>query len=297
MSRFLVIEMFVAGFFLLMWYNFSSLRVGGMIVLTVWEAALLGVVQGLGEFLPISSSAHLVLLPWFFGWQYAGLRFDVALHLGTLLAVLFYFWQDWLVIIYEGLTRRQSTEGRLFWYLLLATFPGALVGYFLEDYAETIFRSPLIIGVMLIVMAVILYLSDTLAASHKKMHQLSFADSLLIGLSQALAIIPGVSRSGVTMSMGRILGLSRETAARFSFLLSTPIVVGAGLLKLKDLSAADLTPPFITGVVVSALVGFLAIKFLLRYLVRNTFNIFVGYRILLGMAVIVLAALRGQLHI
>lgn len=261
--------------------------------MTVFEAAVLGLVQGLGEFLPISSSAHLVLVPWLFGWEYAGLTFDVALHVGTLVSVVAFFWQDWLVLLHDGVRRRPTREGRLFWYLVLATIPGAAVGYLLEDQAETIFRTPLLIGVLLIIMGVILFMVDKFAPVKKDLNRVGFSDSMWVGVSQALAIIPGVSRSGITMTAGRLTGMDRETAARFSFLLSTPIIFGAGVMKLTELTPADLNLPFITGVVVSAVTGFLAIKFLLRYLTRNSFGIFVWYRLILGSGVVILSLVRG----
>ncbi|MGB9803945.1 undecaprenyl-diphosphatase UppP [Desulfofundulus sp.] len=255
----------------------------------VFEAVILGIVQGVGEFLPISSSAHLVLVPWLMGWHYEGLTFDVALHMGTLLAVVAYFWQDWLILLHDGLLRRRTTEGRLFWCLVVATIPGAAIGFMFEKQAETIFRAPLIIGLMLIVMGVVLYLADTRAPAYKRLDEVGLAESLWIGLSQALAIIPGVSRSGITMAVGRMTGLDRETAARFSFLMSTPIIFGAGVMQLPKLTPADLNPPFWAGVAVSAVVGFLSIKFLLRFLTRYSFSIFIWYRLILGAAVILLA--------
>jgi undecaprenyl-diphosphatase len=264
-----------------------------VIFLSVIDAVILGLVQGLGEFLPISSSAHLVLVPWFFGWNYAGLTFDVALHMGTLFSVVTFFWRDWLILAHDGLRLRRTREGMLFWCLVVATIPGAAVGYLLEEQAETILRAPLLIGVLLIAMGVVLYLADKLSPAVKNLNQLKFSDGIWIGISQALAIIPGVSRSGVTMTAGRILGLERETAARFSFLLSTPIIMGAGLFKLKDVTPADLNAPFLTGVVVSAVTGFLAIKYLLRYLTNNNFVIFVWYRFILGSVVIILSLFRG----
>lgn len=260
--------------------------------MTLFEAIVLGIIQGLGEFLPISSSAHLVLVPWVFGWEYAGLTFDVALHLGTLFSVIAFFWKDWLSLINSALTKKDTREAKLFWYLVLATIPGALIGYLLEEQAETVFRAPLLIGIMLIVMGIILYLVDRYCSSKKEIDKVTFSDSLLIGLSQALAIIPGVSRSGITMTAGRALGLNRASAARFSFLLSTPIIIGAGLFKLKDLALTDLNVIFLTGVVSSALVGFLAIGFLLKYLAQRNFAIFAIYRIIVGSAVIVLALVR-----
>ena len=261
--------------------------------MTVFQALVMGVIQGLGEFLPISSSAHLVLAPWVFGWEDPGLSFDVALHMGTLFAVVAFFWKDWVELISDALIiRRRTQKASLFWYLLAATIPGGLIGYLLEDQAETIFRNPLVIAVMLISMGIILYLVDRYAVKRKSMDKISFSDSLLIGLSQAFAIIPGVSRSGVTMTAGRALGLTRETAARFSFLLSTPIIFGAGVMKIGDIAPGEINLAFITGVVSSALVGFLSIGFLLKYLSERSFALFVWYRLLLGFAVILLAFVR-----
>ena len=261
--------------------------------MTVLQALALGVIQGLGEFLPISSSAHLVLTPWVFGWDDPGLVFDVALHMGTLFAVVAFFWRDWVELFNEAVIKRRSTQkASLFWYLLIATIPGAVAGYILEEQAETVFRDPLIIAVMLIIMGLILYLVDRRAVKGKNMNGISFADSLLIGLSQAFAIIPGVSRSGVTMTAGRALGLTRQTAARFSFLLSTPIIFGAGVMQLKDIASSDINIAFITGVVSSAVVGFLSIGFLLRYLSERSFTLFVWYRFLIGFAVIALVYVR-----
>jgi undecaprenyl-diphosphatase len=265
---------------------------GGGIFLTLFEAIVLGIIQGLGEFLPISSSAHLVLVPWVFGWEYAGLTFDVALHVGTLISVIAFFWKDWLSLINSALTKKDTREAKLFWYLVLGTIPGALIGYLLEEQAETVFRTPLLIGIMLIVMGIILYVVDRYCSSKKEIDNITLSDSLLIGLSQALAIIPGVSRSGITMTTGRALGLNRAAAARFSFLLSTPIIIGAGLFQLKDFALGDLNLIFLTGVVSSALVGFLSIGFLLKYLAQRNFAVFAIYRIIVGSAVIVLALVR-----
>ncbi|MFZ5645270.1 MAG: undecaprenyl-diphosphatase UppP [Bacillota bacterium] len=261
--------------------------------MSIFEAVIMGIIQGLGEFLPISSSAHLVLAPWAFNWEVPGLAFDVALHLGTLAAVLAFFWKDWVVLTNDGLRRRRTHEGRMFWYLVIATIPGAAFGFLLEEYIATVFRNPILIGMMLIIMGIVLYFADKHAPARKGLYQVGLKESFLIGVSQAFALIPGVSRAGVTMTAGRLLGLNRETSARFSFLLSTPIIMGAGIVQLKDLSPADLTMPFVAGVLVSALVGFIAIKFLLKFLVTNNFTIFVIYRFILGAAVIALALFRS----
>ncbi|MEW6183361.1 MAG: undecaprenyl-diphosphatase UppP [Bacillota bacterium] len=256
------------------------------------EAVVLGIVQGLGEFLPISSTAHLVLAPWFFNWRDPGLAFDVALHLGTLAAVVAYFWRDWLGLVRNGLKGTRTREGRLFWYLALATIPGALIGMALEQQAETVFRSPMLIGVMLIAMGAVLYAADHYGGKARDIWRLGWVDALLIGLSQAVAIIPGVSRSGATISAGRLLGVEREAATRFSFLLSTPIILGAGIFGLKDIAAADINASFWAGVVTSAVAGFFAIAFLLRFVTTRSFNVFVWYRVILGSLVILLAAAR-----
>ncbi|HBF39085.1 MAG TPA: undecaprenyl-diphosphatase UppP [Firmicutes bacterium] len=261
--------------------------------MTILQAFILGLAQGLGEFLPISSSAHLILIPWLFKWPDPGLPFDVALHIGTLLAVVAYFWRDWLTLIRHGLGKGFKTqEGKMFWYLVIASIPGAVAGMLLEKKAETIFRSPLIIGIMLILMGVILFAADHLGSKRRESKNISFGQSLWIGISQGLAVIPGVSRSGITMSSGLFLGLTREGAARFSFLLSTPIIAGAGLLELKNLAGKMLNLPFMVGIVTSAVVGFLVIGFLLRWLRKSSFLPFVWYRLLLGVGIIFLFLLR-----
>ncbi|HAG07000.1 MAG: Undecaprenyl-diphosphatase [Clostridia bacterium 62_21] len=259
----------------------------------ILHAVLLGLVQGLGEFLPISSSAHLVLVPWLFGWRDPGLAFDVALHVGTLFAVVAYFWRDWLVLLHHGLTARGTREAVLFWYLVAATVPGALAGWLLEDYAETVFRTPLLVGTMLIVLGVVLYLADHLGRRLRQLGDITLGQALLIGVAQAFAIIPGVSRSGATITAARLLGIEREAATRFSFLLSTPIIFGAGVMQLKDITLADLNLPFVVGVAVSAATGFLAIGFLLRYVTTRNFNIFVWYRLALGLSVLAVVVYRG----
>lgn len=260
----------------------------------LWQAILLGIVQGLGEFLPISSSAHLWILPWLFKWQYSGITFDIALHVGTLIAVVIYFWKDWWVLLISGISDVHSQDGKLFWYLVAATIPGAIAGFLLEDAAETLFRQPILIGAMLIVMGAILYWADQKGQKVLELDNIRLRTGLIIGLSQALAIIPGVSRSGITMSAGLLTGLTRESAARFSFLLSTPIIFGAALVKVPELikNPAMMDLSFFTGVAVSCLVGLLSIGFLLHYLQTRNFLPFAWYRFILGALVIVIALLR-----
>ena len=263
-------------------------------MVTIWQAVVMGIVQGLGEFLPISSSAHLVLVPWLFRWHDPGLTFDIALHIGTLIAVILYFWRDWVNLIRGAFQGTRTTEGRLFWYLVLATIPGALIGLLLEEKAETVFRNPILIATMLILLGVILYWADRRGRKRTDVRRITLGQSLLIGISQALAIIPGVSRSGITMTTGLISGLTREGAARFSFLLSAPVILGAGLIKMPEIVAHPemVNAPFIIGMVVSALSGVASIGFLLKYVQKKNFLPFVWYRFLLGAVVLVVVLVR-----
>ncbi len=262
--------------------------------MTIWQSVVMGLVQGLGEFLPISSSAHLVLVPWLFKWHDPGLTFDIALHIGTLIAVIAYFWRDWVKLIRGAFQGTKSKEGRLFWYLVLATIPGAIMGLLLEEKAETVFRNPVLIAVMLIVLGVILYWADRKGRKLTDVNNISLGQSLMIGISQALAIIPGVSRSGITMTTGLLLGLTREGAARFSFLLSAPVIFGAGLIKVPDILANPgmINTPFLIGMLVSALSGAASIGFLLKYVQKKDFLPFVWYRFLLGSVVLLVALMR-----
>ncbi|MDN5325687.1 MAG: undecaprenyl-diphosphatase [Moorella sp. (in: firmicutes)] len=260
--------------------------------MTVLQAIVLGLVQGLGEFLPISSSAHLILTPWFFRWPDPGLTFDVALHLGTLIAVIAYFWRDITELVLSGLGRPRSQDGRLFWYLIVASIPGAIFGVLFEKQAETIFRSPLLIALTLTLMGLGLWGADRVGRKRRQLDDVNLFDGIIVGISQALAIIPGVSRSGITMTAGLLTGMERETAARFSFLMSVPIIAGAALLKLKDLPLREVNLAFIAGVLTAAVVGFLAIKFLLQYLRRGSYLLFTGYRILLAALVVAVFWLR-----
>jgi undecaprenyl-diphosphatase len=251
-------------------------------------------VQGFGEFLPISSSAHLILVPWLFNWADPGLTFDIALHIGTLVAVIAYFWKDWVKLIVKGLSDSRSPEGKLFWYLVAATIPGAVAGFVLEEKAGTIFRSPALIACMLIVLGIVLYWADRKGDKRIETNGLTLGTGMMIGLSQALAIIPGVSRSGVTMTMGLLIGLTREAAARFSFLLSTPIILGAALVKLPHVlsNPSMITSGFIAGMLVSCVTGLASIGFLLRYVQTRDFLPFVWYRFILGILVLVIVVIR-----
>ncbi len=253
--------------------------------MTISDAILLGLLQALGEFLPISSSAHLVLLPFFRGEQYQGITFDVMLHLATLLAVLLYFAKDWFSIIKNGLTRPTTQEGKTLWLLALATVPAGVAGVLCKDWVETVFRSPLIIAVWLMLFAVILWWADRKAAAEDQA-QINLRNMLLIGCAQALALMPGVSRSGITITAALFLGFSRSQSARISFLLSAPVIGGAAVLELTHLSWADINAPLVWGFV-SAFLGALAVICgLMKYIKTHSFNVFVVYRILLGLAII-----------
>lgn len=266
--------------------------------MSIFHAIILGIVQGIAEFLPISSSGHLIAIPKIFGFYDGGLAFDAALHLGTLAAVIVFFWKDWIELISAGLKRPKSQNGKLFWYIIIATIPGAIAGKLFEKQAETAFRSLLIIGIMMIVMGIVLYAADKMGQNMDNIEDMGLVQSFIIGLSQALAIIPGVSRSGITMSAGLFSGLDKESAARFSFLLSTPIVFGAGLLKLKDLikpaagTVAIGAAPVAAGIITSAIVGLLSIKFLLDYLKKKGYGVFVIYRFIVGAAFIAIFFLK-----
>ncbi len=253
--------------------------------MNIFQAIILGLVQGLGEFLPISSSAHLIVFPWLFGWPEHSLSFDVALHAGTLIAVVAYFWSDWLKVL----------RSRMIWYIAVASVPGALVGKLLEDKAEAAFRSPLLIAVTMSAFAVVFFLVDRYVRKARTLKSLSFLDAAVIGLSQAFAIIPGVSRSGATMTAGMGMKLDRESAVRFSFLLSAPIILGATVLKLKDIGALVSSGEggaLFAGLVTSAVTGFLSIKYLLGYVKRHSFNVFIIYRLVFSAAVLAVLLLR-----
>jgi len=266
--------------------------------MTVFQALVLGLVQGLGEFLPISSSAHLVLTPWAFGWPDPGLAFDVALHVGTLVAVLWYFRSEWIRLAQSAFellrTRRADTEEKQrFLYIVIATIPAAIAGVLLEDYAESTFRSPTLIALTLIVMGIVLWAVDRYAPADRPLGQMRLRDAILIGIAQIFALVPGVSRSGSTMTAGRALRLDRQSAAVFSFLMSMPVTAAAAVLKVPALMRAQDHTTLIVGIVAAAASGWLAIAVLLRYVSRHSYGVFALYRIVLGGAVLALVAARG----
>ena len=267
--------------------------------MTTARAVVLGILQGLGEFLPISSSGHLIVVPWLMGWPDSGLAFDVALHLGTLAAVALAFWRDWLRLLRGGLRGVVSgrpladPDARLLVYLALATLPGAVAGLLLDEWAETAFRSPALVALMMALMGVVLWAADRRAGTGAGAGAVSLRDALLIGFAQALAIVPGTSRSGATISMALLLGQRREAAARFSFLLALPITAGAALVKVPALvrSGAELTPVLV-GMLAAAVAGIIAIRFLLSYVRTRSYLPFVWYRFAFALVVLAVLFLR-----
>jgi undecaprenyl-diphosphatase len=248
--------------------------------MNVLHALVLGIVQGLAEFLPISSSAHLSLVPYVFGWEDPGLAFDVALHLGTLAAVLWYFRLEWIALGragFEILTTRkiETDEQRRALFIVIATIPGAIGGLVLQKYAETVFRDPKLTAVALIVMGTLLWAADRFAKQARAMTNFRWTDALLIGIAQVFALIPGVSRSGSTMTAGRALGFDRTSAATFSFLMSMPITAAAAVIKVPEALREGVTLPIVISV-------------LLRYVSTKSFGVFALYRWVLGLAVLAL---------
>jgi undecaprenyl-diphosphatase len=274
----------------------------------LYQAVILALIQALTEFLPVSSTAHLILAGWIFGWQDPGLAFDVALHAGTLLAVAIYFFRTWVELLCNGLgvrypaaaTPQQSAQNRkMFWYLVLGTIPGGLIGFLFEHKVEDQLRGPVTIAISMIGVALLMWWAEAKARHNLNLDQTTLPDAISIGTAQAFAVIPGVSRSGSTIGMGLALGLTREAAARFSFLLSTPLIAGAVLKEVpklvKMIRAGGIDLPVSTlliAVAVSAAAGYLVIAFFLRYLQSRTLRPFIYYRIVAGLVVLWMAYLQ-----
>ena len=267
------------------------------------QVIVLGIVQGLTEFLPISSTAHLYLTSWLLNWRTEGLDFDIMLHIGTLIAVLLYFAKDWVQIVAQGFGLRVGRDSELkynsdlLWLLAIATIPVGIAGYLFNKQAESTWRNPFVMGAMLIAIGVLMAVAEAVGRRARDLPSLNVPDSITIGLGQALAVVPGTSRSGITISMGLFRNLSRESAARFSFLLSTPAIGAAAAKALWDMHKthqlhALLTTNFVVGVSVSAVTGCLVIAWFLHYLRRNGFRPFVYYRIVFGIIVLALAFIR-----
>ena len=267
------------------------------------QVIVLAVVQGVTEFLPISSTGHLYLSSWLLGWQAESLDFDISLHVGTLFAVLLYFFRDWVQIIGQGFGLRAGhDEGlkhdrMLLWLLAIATVPAGIAGVLFNDLAEGPWRSPFVIGAMLVVVGVIMWIAENVGRKVRDLASVNLPDALVIGVAQAFALVPGASRSGTTIGAGLFRNLNRDAAARFSFLMSTPIIGGAAVKALRDMHKqvglhAMLTTDFLAGVAVSAIVGCAVIAWFLHYLRRSGLRPFVYYRIVFGIIVLALAFIR-----
>lgn len=272
----------------------------------IFHAVVLALVQALTEFLPVSSSAHLILVPWLLGWADHGLLFDIALHAGTVMAVMAYFFKTWVRLAFLAIGKEvwKPAPGepdfdlyrnpRLFLYLIAATLPAGIVGLAFQDFVESTLRSPFVIGVMLIAIGLLIAYAERTGTFKRDLDTLSFRDAMAIGFAQAVALIPGTSRSGITISTAMLLGVTRHSAARFSFLLSTPVIVGAAAKAALDAFAeggipADQQAAFAVGVAVSAIAGYLVIAGLLAFLRRATMRVFVIYRVIFGIIVLALA--------
>jgi len=261
--------------------------------MSVFKAIILGIIQGIAEFLPISSSAHLIIFPYLFGWEESGLAFDVALHFGTMMAVLVVFFKDWwdlfIGAIKDVKNKKKSTNGKMFWYLVAATIPALIAGLLLDDVIENVVRGNLwIIACCLAIMGILIFIGDKWASKHykkeTKFEDITLKQALIVGISQAFAIIPGFSRSGTTILGGRLLGISKEAITKFTFLLSVPVICGATILKVGDLV---FTKEVIIGVIASFAAGLLTIKFLLNYIKKHDFSVFAFYRVILAIIVLV----------
>ena len=268
------------------------------------EVIVLGIIQGLTEFLPVSSTAHLAIVPRLFGWPDPGLSYDIALHVGTLAAVLLYFFRDWIQVIGQalGLNAGGDPEIRrnraLLWLLILGTLPAGIAGLLFQKQAETTLRGPYVIGTTMIGVGLFLWLAEYLGNKRKNLSHVTWLDSIGIGLAQAVAVIPGVSRSGITITTGLLCGLDRPSAARFSFLLSTPIILGAAakdcwdLLRHEGGIPPELRTAFLLGILISGITGGVTIAFFLNFLRRRSLNWFVAYRVVFGIMVFALAIFR-----
>jgi undecaprenyl-diphosphatase len=275
----------------------------------IWQAIVMGIVQGLGEFLPISSSAHLLVVPWMFGWQTPGLAFDVALHWGTLAAVIWAFWADWMRLLraFLAMVRERKIgddpDRRMVVALVVATIPAVVIGALIKDWAETAARSPKLVAVTLSVMGLVLWWLDRVGSKQEGLESVTLKRALAIGFAQAAALIPGVSRSGGTISAGLALGMTREAIARFSFLMSMPIILGAGIVEMPKLlrvlqgTQQDTVPvsgaALIAGLLASGISGFIVIRWLLTFLRKGSYAIFALYRGLFAALIVVLLFLRS----
>jgi undecaprenyl-diphosphatase len=267
----------------------------------LYQVIVLALIQAVTEFLPISSTAHLALAPWLFGWKDPGLTFDIALHAGTLLAILLYFFRDWIQIIAEGFGLQAGYDPELrqnrslLWLLAAGSIPIGAAGLLFNKQAESTWRSPYVIGTMLIAVGLLMWLAERASRGKKDLGQVQWGDGIAIGVAQALAVVPGTSRSGITITAGLFRSLTREAAARFSFLLATPAIAAAAAKDLWDMRkhggiAPDMRMPFALGIAVSGVAGVVVIAYFLKYVRRKSLMPFVYYRIVFGIIVIALAA-------
>jgi undecaprenyl-diphosphatase len=278
----------------------------------LYQAVILALVQALTEFLPVSSTAHLTLVPWIMHWPDPGLAFDVALHAGTLVAVLLYFFKDWLTLALCGLgmkypatasTEEVAQHRRLFWYMVIGTIPGGIAGKLFDRQVEDYFRTPMIIGTSMVLVALLMWWADSKSRLTRKLEDANLGDAATIGVAQAVALWPGVSRSGITITTGLFRGLTREAATRFSFLLSTPLIAGAvalklpGLIKLHKVGALDLPlSTLIISIIISGVAGYFVIAFFIRYLQTRTLKPFVVYRLVVGVMILAWAFRQAGTH-
>ena len=267
--------------------------------MTIIHAIILGIVQGLTEFLPISSSAHLNVFPWIFNWEMLSEGMDVALHIGTLLALVIFFFKDWVNLVKGGykkaIKKEDSTEGKIFWYLVAATIPAGILSLILDKLSDKIigddinFQMAIIAGT-LIIMGIILYIADKKSKSTIDYEHITLKQSVLIGMSQAIAAaFPGVSRSGITMTVARALKIDRESASKFSFMLAMPITLAAVIF---DLTKFTFTLPLLLGILASFITGVIVIKFLLDYLKKGSFKVFAIYRVIFGAIILAIYFIR-----
>ena len=256
--------------------------------------------QGVTEFLPISSSGHLIIIPYIFGWVYQGKAFDVALHAGTAVAIVVFFWRDWLDIFKKALFKKarltdeavKKYPDNILWQILVASIPAGILGLLIDKYAEAHLQSVVFIAANLIIFGILLWYVDKKSKSDLTPEHFTYKKSFLIGLSQAIALIPGVSRSGITLTASRLMGVPREEAARFSFLLATPTIIGAFLVKLPGIEKEGINLHFWLGVLASTIFGLLAIKFFLNYLKKSDLSVFMWYRIAIAIIVIGIFLIR-----
>jgi undecaprenyl-diphosphatase len=270
--------------------------------MTVLEALVLGIVQGVTEFLPISSSGHLVLVPWLFGWSEPGLAYSAFLHWGTLLAVLAFFRHDLYRILLAWLTSLrdrsfEDPEGRIAWWIIIATIPAGVIGLVFQDFFETLFSSPRIVACFLLFTALILTISERLGGQKKSADEMQWYDALMVGLAQAAAITPGISRSGATIGAGLLRGITRASATRFSLLLMVPAIFGAGILSSLDLAKEGLLGyewlVLMIGFISAAISGYFAIRWMVSYLTRHPLKVFAIYCAIVGVSGLLLSVFRG----